>query len=48
LTGTQSGILKGILATLIYGGTLLALNIWVSGGPRRFKDKYLVLISEKT
>jgi O-antigen/teichoic acid export membrane protein len=48
MTSTQSGMLKGILATLIYGGTLLALNIWVSGGPRRFKDKYLVLISEKT
>jgi O-antigen/teichoic acid export membrane protein len=44
----QTGWLRGISATLIYIGTLLFLSIWVSGGPRRFKEKYLVLLSQKT
>jgi hypothetical protein len=47
MTTNQTGILRGVSATLIYGGTLLALSIVVSGGPRRFKEKYLVLQSEK-
>ncbi len=44
----QTGWLRGISATLIYIGALLALSIWVSGGPRQFKEKYLVLLSQKT
>ena len=44
----QAGVLRGISAILIYGVALLALNIWVSGGPRRFREKYLVLLSQKT
>ena len=44
----QAGIWRGVSATFIYGGTLLALSIWVSGGPRQFKEKYLVLLSQKT
>jgi hypothetical protein len=27
---------------------LLVLTIGASGGPRRFKEKYLVLLSQKT
>jgi O-antigen/teichoic acid export membrane protein len=42
----QSGILRGLSATLIYGGTLVALSIWMSGGVRQFKEKYLPLLSE--
>jgi O-antigen/teichoic acid export membrane protein len=44
----QAVWLRGISATLIYIGALLALSIWVSGGPRRFKEKYLVPLSQKT
>jgi O-antigen/teichoic acid export membrane protein len=42
----QTGILRGLSATLIYGGTLLALSIWMSGGVRQFKEKYLPLLSQ--
>jgi O-antigen/teichoic acid export membrane protein len=44
----QTGMVRGVLATLIYGGALLVLTVGASGGPRRFKEKYLVLLSEKT
>jgi O-antigen/teichoic acid export membrane protein len=44
----QTAILRGISAALIYGGSLLAITVWASGGPRRFREKYLVLLSEKT
>jgi O-antigen/teichoic acid export membrane protein len=47
LLANQAGVLRGITATLIYIGTLLFLSIWVSGGPRQFKEKYLVLLSQK-
>lgn len=48
LPTNQTGVLRGVSATLIYVGALLALSVWVSGGPRRFKEKYLVLLSQKT
>jgi O-antigen/teichoic acid export membrane protein len=44
----QAGMLRSISATLIYTVTLLVLSIWISGGPRRFKEKYLILLSQKT
>ncbi|MCU1242685.1 MAG: hypothetical protein JWO71_3411 [Candidatus Acidoferrum typicum] len=44
----QAGWVRGISAALIYVGALLALSIWKSGGPRQFKEKYLVLLSQKT
>jgi O-antigen/teichoic acid export membrane protein len=40
------GFLTGISAAAIYSGALLLLSIWVSGGVRQFKQKYLVLLSE--
>jgi O-antigen/teichoic acid export membrane protein len=39
-------ILTGVSATLIYAGALLALVIAASGGPRQFRDRYLLLLSE--
>ena len=48
MSTNQTGPLRGVLATLIYGGILLVLTVGASGGPRRFKEKYLVLLSEKT
>jgi O-antigen/teichoic acid export membrane protein len=36
---SQTGVSRGISATLIYGGALLAITVWVCGGPRRFKEK---------
>jgi hypothetical protein len=42
----QTGVLRGLSATFIYGGTLLVLSIWMSGGVRQFKEKYLPLLSE--
>jgi O-antigen/teichoic acid export membrane protein len=48
IPSNQPGMARGVEATLIYSATLLALTVWVAGGPRRFKEKYLVLSSEKT
>jgi len=48
MSTNQTGMVRGVLATLIYCGTLLVLTVGASGGPRRFKEKYLVLLSEKT
>jgi len=45
LNGRPS-ILIGVSATLIYGAALLAVAIWASGGPRHFRDKYRLLLSE--
>jgi hypothetical protein len=42
----QPAILRGLSATLIYAGTLLVLSVWVSGGVRRFREKYSVLLSD--
>lgn len=41
----HAGILTGVTATLIYTAALLALAIWVAGGLRQFKVKYLPLFS---
>jgi O-antigen/teichoic acid export membrane protein len=41
----RAGILSGVSATLIYGGALLALAIWASGGLRRFRERYRPLLS---
>jgi O-antigen/teichoic acid export membrane protein len=46
LPSGRFGLLTGISATAIYSGALLVLSIWVSGGVRQFKEKYLVLLSE--
>ena len=46
LPSTRFRFLTGISATFVYAGTLLLLSVWVSGGPRQFKQKYLVLLSE--
>jgi O-antigen/teichoic acid export membrane protein len=48
MSANQTATSRGVFATIIYGGTLLLLTIRASGGPRRFKEKYLVLISQKT
>lgn len=48
MPSTQPAIWRGISATLIYVGAILALTIWRSGGPRRFKERYLVPLSQKT
>jgi O-antigen/teichoic acid export membrane protein len=48
MPSNQPAIWRGVSATLIYGGALLALTIWRSGGPRRFKERYLVPLSQKT
>ena len=48
MPSNQAPIWRGISATLIYTGALLALTIWRSGGPRRFKERYLVPQSQKT
>ena len=48
MPSNQPAIWRGVSATLIYAGTLLALTIWRSGGPRRFKERYLVPLSQKT
>ena len=48
MSTNQTGPLRGVLATLIYGGALLVLTIRASGGPRGFKEKYIVLLSQKT
>src|SRR5206468_11359481 len=45
LPGVRAGILTVVAATLSYAGTLLALTIWVSGGFRQFRAKYLLLLS---
>jgi O-antigen/teichoic acid export membrane protein len=42
----RGGMLTGVSATLIYGGTLLALAVWTSGGIRPFKGKFLPLLPE--
>ena len=44
-TSGQANILTGLLATLIYVVALLASTIWTSGGLRKFKDKYLPVLS---
>lgn len=41
----RAGFSIGVTATLIYAGALLALAIWMAGGLRQFKDKYLPLLS---
>jgi O-antigen/teichoic acid export membrane protein len=43
LTSGHLGPITAISATAIYAGTLLVVSIWVSGGVREFKEKYLVL-----
>lgn len=48
MSTNQAGLLRGVSATLIYGGALLVLTIRASGGTRGFKEKYLVLLSQKT
>jgi len=48
MPSNQAPLWRGVSATVIYGGALLALTIWRSGGPRRFKERYLVPLSEKT
>jgi O-antigen/teichoic acid export membrane protein len=48
MTTNQAGTLRVGLALLVYAGTLLALTIFVSGGPRRFREKYVLLLSQKT
>jgi O-antigen/teichoic acid export membrane protein len=48
MTTNQAGTLRVGLALLVYAGTLLALTILVSGGPRRFREKYVLLLSQKT
>jgi O-antigen/teichoic acid export membrane protein len=40
------GILAGVSATLIYAAALMALTIWVSGGLRQFRAKFLPLLSK--
>lgn len=40
------GLTSGIVAALIYSGVLIALTVWLAGGVRQFKQKYLVLLSE--
>jgi len=39
-------VLRGVSATLIYGAALFALAILASGGPRQFRNKFLLLGSE--
>jgi O-antigen/teichoic acid export membrane protein len=46
LPSSRFGLLTGISATAIYAGALLVLTIWVSGGLRQFKQKYLILLSD--
>jgi len=45
-SSTQTGILRGVSATGIYSAALIVLAIWASGGVRRFRDKYLLLLTE--
>ena len=42
----RPGVLTGVAAALIYAGALLVVTIWVSGGLRPFKAKYLPLLSQ--
>ena len=42
----QTAMLRGLSAALIYCGVLLTITVWFSGGPRRFKEKFLALPSE--
>jgi len=46
VSADRAGLLTGISATLIYSGALFALTLWVCGGLRQFRDKYLVLLNE--
>jgi O-antigen/teichoic acid export membrane protein len=42
----QTAMLRGVSAGLIYCGALLIIIVWFSGGPRRFKEKFLAVPSE--
>ena len=42
----QTAMLRGISAALIYCGALVIIMLSFSGGPRRLKEKFLVLPSE--
>jgi len=46
LSSTQAGVLRSVSATAIYSAALIVLAIWASGGVRRFRDKYLLLLTE--
>jgi len=41
----RTNVLTGLSATFIYAVVLLAFAIWASGGLRKFKDKYLPVLS---
>jgi len=45
-SSTQTGILRGVSAAGIYSAALIVLAIWASGGVRRFRDKYLLPLTE--
>src|SRR5438270_396473 len=40
---TRVDIFAGLSATLVYLAVFVLLAVWASGGPRQFKEKYLVL-----
>ena len=42
----QTATLRGVSAALIYCGALVIIMVWFSGGPRRFKEKFLAVPSE--
>lgn len=42
----QTAMVRGLSAALIYCGALLFIMVWFSGGPRRFKEKFLFVPSE--
>jgi O-antigen/teichoic acid export membrane protein len=43
LATTRAGVLTGFSATLVYLAVLVVLEVWASGGPRQFREKYLLL-----
>ena len=44
---TRVDIFAGLSATLVYLAVFVLLAVWASGGPRQFKEKYLVLLPDK-
>ena len=42
----QTAMVRGLSAALIYCAALLVILVWFSGGPRRFKEKFLAVPSE--
>jgi O-antigen/teichoic acid export membrane protein len=44
---SQTNLLRGVYAGLIYFAVLLILNMWACGGYRQFRDRYRPLFSEQ-